>query len=454
MSGKHPQQQMILRHVRNTGALSRYSRPYKLNHLLTQKIYGAPFEDKHFAWTYSAQDIHDALLANYGKEFKACVFSSESNSKSLADLSALPVLDSGALASQIESSEHPLLIFASFDPARDSISDIENIVKKTRPVDKIVVDISPGGMGIDPALNTIVHQHSNVSLIHRFPDFTRLNSNEEPSAVLIAHPKVIDLVKKDLRWWLADSDVIPILEDSLGELPVISIDNKSWVMELEQQAHVWRNNSKAELNWNETPNAFSRTTEHFFPAALKHSNSNFNQEGAADALISKAKGLFSLGSLPDKNIRLTRGVSDALDLVMKGLGKRDDTVLISESSYPGYKRSARGAGLQVKHFESHQSLDGAAFSEAEFASLLHEIAQVKPKIILLANPTNIEGNTLNKEKLELLLKEIKEKSPDSILVIDAVNDRQANHCYSDYPNYAEYIHNNNLVVVNGASKSL
>jgi aminotransferase len=116
---------------------------------------------------------------------------------------------------------------------------------------------------------------------------------------------------------------------------------------------------------------------------------------------------------PEKELLITTGVSEAMDLAMRALINPGDEVLIPSPSYISYVPTARMAGGSVNLIETA--------SEDEFRlepSTLADAISPESKILCLNYPANPTGATYSKQTLEAIGDIV--KSNDLLVISDEI----------------------------------
>jgi len=135
------------------------------------------------------------------------------------------------------------------------------------------------------------------------------------------------------------------------------------------------------------------------------------------AISKYLKNKFFLSYGPDKNILITTGVSEAVDLVLRAVLNRGDRILIQDPSYVSYEPISELAGGKVILVKTGQASDFKLTPEL----LKKHISKSKNiKAILINYPTNPTGVSYSRKEL-LALSKIFVKN-DLIVISDEIYD--------------------------------
>jgi len=127
--------------------------------------------------------------------------------------------------------------------------------------------------------------------------------------------------------------------------------------------------------------------------------SNFGLLELRQEISSYIKNEYSLRYSPKKEILVTVGVSEALDLALRAVVNPGDEIVIPEPSYVSYKPCTTLAGGKPVILETKVSDDFQVNSKE-----LQKIITSKTKVIILGYPNNPTGAIMPRSKLEEIAK--------------------------------------------------
>lgn len=142
-------------------------------------------------------------------------------------------------------------------------------------------------------------------------------------------------------------------------------------------------------------------------------------------------------------ICISVGGSEALFSTLNALVNPGDKVLIPDPAYPAYESIATLLGANVLTYALDEDF------QINIESLKKQIAEEKPKLMILSYPSNPTGATLSKEQKEGLYKIIKEN--DLLVLSDEI---YCTICFEeDYHSIAQYEDiKDKIILVGGFSK--
>src|SRR3989338_4859358 len=338
-----------------------------------------------------------------------------------------------------------------------TIEGIKNLFRKMGMQTKIVVHIqSNEELGYDRRYNSLIQNNKNVSVVHTFPAYTKINM-DSPSAVLLAHPDTIS--DTESRWGTSrlfmDGMNVAILEEFLFSLPDFNgVVDHEYLTSLMLKAKRLDDGESSVLNWNEN----IAPARAFILNNLKEIYAYF----ASTFLFQRTEHIQDLETLLRKIFRypagdfvFTRGVSESIRRSIFALSSPGDSILLANPTYPSYLKAAEANQLRIHQFYFKQQDSANPTSLGlDIEALLKQISETKPKILILLNPDNPLGNVINASDFKRIMDHTKQVSPETTVIADAVGDIFAIRAGIDYPSYDQYLQDYNLVVLNGPSKSL
>ena len=152
-------------------------------------------------------------------------------------------------------------------------------------------------------------------------------------------------------------------------------------------------------------------------------------------------------TLERKDILITTGGSEALQMTLASILDDGDEILIPEPFYPNYHTSVTLAGASVRPIPTSAPEDGYRFASREnIEPLINE----HTRAIMVTNPGNPTGTVLSREELKLLLDIAKEH--DLFILCDVV---YREFVYGGEPlvsalQYSGY--EDNIIVIDSVSK--
>ena len=159
--------------------------------------------------------------------------------------------------------------------------------------------------------------------------------------------------------------------------------------------------------------------------------SNYGLIELREHLSKHIESLYGIKYDPNKEMLLTSGVSEALDITVRAIIDPGDEVIVPEPAYVAYKPVILLAGGKYIPIPTYIENDFMVDPEA-----IEECITEKTKAILLGYPCNPTGGVMSKEKL-LRIAEIAEKH-DLIIIADELYDRLVygiDHvCFAALPN--------------------
>lgn len=173
--------------------------------------------------------------------------------------------------------------------------------------------------------------------------------------------------------------------------------------------------------------------------------SNYGLIELREHLSNHIESLYDIKYDPNKEMLLTSGVSEALDIAVRAIIDPGDEVIVPEPAYVAYKPVILLAGGKYIPIPTYIENDFMVDPEA-----IEEQITEKTKAILLGYPCNPTGGVMSKEKL-LKIAEIAEKH-DLIIIADELYDRlvyDIEHvCFAALPNMKK-----RTILLGGFSKS-
>ena len=173
--------------------------------------------------------------------------------------------------------------------------------------------------------------------------------------------------------------------------------------------------------------------------------SNYGLIELREALSRQLERLYGVVYSPERELLLTTGVSEALDLAVRALIDRGDEVLVPEPGYVAYEPVILLAGAKY--------VPVPTYAESRFmvtVDVLREHLTPATKAILLGYPCNPTGAVMDRPSLEAIARFAQEN--DLIVISDELYDRlvygMSHVCFASLPGMQE-----RTVLLGGFSKS-
>ncbi|MFN8585563.1 MAG: aminotransferase class I/II-fold pyridoxal phosphate-dependent enzyme [Dehalococcoidia bacterium] len=173
--------------------------------------------------------------------------------------------------------------------------------------------------------------------------------------------------------------------------------------------------------------------------------SNYGLIELREALSRQLERLYGVRYSPERELLLTTGVSEALDIAVRALVDHGDEVLVPEPGYVAYEPVILLAG--AKYVPVPTSAEDRFMVTAE---ALREYLTPATKAILIGYPCNPTGAVMDRESLEAIARFAEEN--DLIVISDELYDRLVydvpHVCFSSLPGMQQ-----RTVLLGGFSKS-
>jgi len=150
------------------------------------------------------------------------------------------------------------------------------------------------------------------------------------------------------------------------------------------------------------------------------------------------------GNFTSDNVLVTVGSTEGLASIMKTVIAAGDEILIPTPAYVGYGSLIKLSGGIQKYIDLKEN-DFKLTKE-----ILEKYITSKTKLIILTNPNNPSGTTLNEEEMEKIVKFLKDR--EIYLLSDEIYASIVFEKYTSFAKYSEEL-KKQLIIVSGFSKS-
>ena len=150
------------------------------------------------------------------------------------------------------------------------------------------------------------------------------------------------------------------------------------------------------------------------------------------------------GNFTSDNVLVTVGSTEGLASIMKTVIAAGDEILIPTPAYVGYGSLIKLSGGIQKYID----LKGNNFKLTK--EILEKCITSKTKLIILTNPNNPSGTTLDEEEMEKIVKFLKDR--EIYLLSDEIYASIVFEKYTSFAKYSEEL-KKQLIIVSGFSKS-
>ncbi len=150
------------------------------------------------------------------------------------------------------------------------------------------------------------------------------------------------------------------------------------------------------------------------------------------------------GNFTSDNVLVTVGSTEGLASIMKTVIAAGDEILMPTPAYVGYGSLIKLSGGIQKYIDLKEN-DFKLTKE-----ILEKYITSKTKLIILTNPNNPSGTTLNEEEMEKIVKFLKDR--EIYLLSDEIYASIVFEKYTSFAKYSEEL-KKQLIIVSGFSKS-
>lgn len=194
-----------------------------------------------------------------------------------------------------------------------------------------------------------------------------------------------------------------------------------------------------------TPDQITRAAADAVLAGHTGYTSNYGLIELRETLSRQLERLYGVRYAPERELLLTTGVSEALDIAVRALVDRDDEVLVPEPGYVAYEPVILLAGARYTPVPTY-ARDGFAVT----ADALREKLTLATKALLIGYPCNPTGAVMDRAALEDIARFAVEH--DLLVISDELYDRLVygveHVCFSSIPGMQE-----RTVLLGGFSKA-
>jgi len=194
-----------------------------------------------------------------------------------------------------------------------------------------------------------------------------------------------------------------------------------------------------------TPEQITKAAAESMLAGNTGYTSNYGLIELREALSLQLERLYGVVYSPERELLLTTGVSEALDIAVRAVVDRDDEVLVPEPGYVAYEPVILLAGAKY--------VPVPTYAESKFmvtVDALRERLTPATKAILLGYPCNPTGAVMDRPGLEAIARFAEEH--DLVVISDELYDRLVydvpHVCFASLPGMQE-----RTVLLGGFSKS-